>query len=269
MNDTLRFPAEWETQSAILIAWPHADTDWADRLGDVEDTYIALVAAITRFQPVLIIVADDDLEAYADARLRSNRIDVDRVRFVTAQYDDTWLRDSGPITLKRADGGFRLLDFRFTGWGGKFDASLDDQLVGVLHAAGVFAPNAEVQSIPFALEGGGIETDGAGTLLTTWQCLHERHPDRERASLSTDLAGWLQQIVCCGWTTGIWKATTPTRTSTRWHASPRWTASSTRPAMTAAIRTSPNCRRWATSWPRCGPPTVRRTGCSRCRGHSR
>ena len=76
MNDTLRFPAEWESQSAILIAWPHADTDWADRLGDVEDTYIALVAAITRFQPVVIIVADDDLEAYADARLRSNRIHV-------------------------------------------------------------------------------------------------------------------------------------------------------------------------------------------------
>ncbi len=193
MNDTLRFPAEWETQSAILIAWPHAGTDWADRLGDVEDTYIALVAAITRFQPVLVIVADDDLEAYADARLRSNRIDMDRVCFVTAQYDDTWLRDSGPITLKRGDGGFRLLDFRFTGWGGKFDASLDDQLVGVLHAAGVFAPTAEVQSIPFALEGGGIETDGAGTLLTTWQCLHERHPDRERASLSADLANWLQQ----------------------------------------------------------------------------
>lgn len=192
MNDTLRFPAEWESQSAILIAWPHADTDWADRLGDVEDSYIALVAAITRFQPVVIIVADDDLEAYADARLRSNRIDTDRVRFVTAQYDDTWLRDSGPITLKRAEGGFRLLDFRFTGWGGKFDASLDDQLVGVLHAAGLFN-NAELQSIPFALEGGGIETDGAGTLMTTWQCLHERHPDRSRESLSADLANWLAQ----------------------------------------------------------------------------
>ncbi|MEI4517481.1 agmatine deiminase [Stenotrophomonas rhizophila] len=192
MNDTLRFPAEWESQSAILIAWPHADTDWADRLGDVEDTYIALVAAITRFQPVVIIVADDDLEAYADARLRSNRIDTDRVRFVTAPYDDTWLRDSGPITLRRADGGFRLLDFRFTGWGGKFEASLDDQLVGVLHAANLFA-DAELQSIPFALEGGAIETDGAGTLLTTWKCLHERHPDRDRASLSADMASWLAQ----------------------------------------------------------------------------
>ena len=192
MTDALRFPAEWEPQSGVLIAWPHADTDWAERLAEVEETYIALVAAITRFQPVLICVADDDIETYAEMRLRSNRIDMARVRFVSAQYDDTWLRDSGPITLKRGNGSFQLLDFRFTGWGGKFEASRDDQLVGALHDASTFN-NAEVRSIPFALEGGAIDTDGAGTLLTTWQCLHERHPERDRASLSADMAQWMQQ----------------------------------------------------------------------------
>jgi agmatine/peptidylarginine deiminase len=66
---TLRFPAEWEPQSAVLIAWPHADTDWAERLGEVEETYVALVAAITRFEDVVIVVADDDLQTYAEARL--------------------------------------------------------------------------------------------------------------------------------------------------------------------------------------------------------
>ena len=192
MNQTLRFPAEWEAQSGVLIAWPTADTDWADRLGQVEETYIALVAAAVRFEPVLICVADDDVETYAEMRLRSNRVDMARVRFTTAAYDDTWLRDSGPITLARADGRFQLLDFRFTGWGGKFDANLDDQLVGALAEADVF-DNADVRSIDFALEGGGIETDGQGTLLTTWKCLHERHPTRDRESLSADLALWLQQ----------------------------------------------------------------------------
>lgn len=192
MTEQLRFPAEWEGQSAVLIAWPHAETDWAQRLGDVEETYIALVAAITRFERAVICVADEDLQTYAEARLRSARIDMDKVRFVAAEYDDTWLRDSGPITLRRADGGFRLLDFRFTGWGGKFEASRDDQLVGVLHGAGLFR-DAEVRSIDFALEGGAIDTDGAGTLLTTWQCLHERHPQRSRESLSADLADWLAQ----------------------------------------------------------------------------
>ena len=84
MTDAFRFPAEWEPQSAILIAWPHAATDWAERLGEVEDTYVALVVAITRFQPVVICVADDDLQIYAEARLRSARVDMDNVRFVPA-----------------------------------------------------------------------------------------------------------------------------------------------------------------------------------------
>ncbi|CAD0329675.1 agmatine deiminase family protein [Xanthomonas hortorum] len=191
MTDSVRFPAEWEPQSAVLIAWPHAGTDWAERLADVEETYIALVTAITRFEPVIVCVADDDLQIYAEARLRSARVDMARVRFVIAAYNDTWLRDSGPITL-RQDGGFRLMDFRFTGWGGKFEASLDDQLVTSLDAAQVFVP-AQVQTVDFALEGGAIETDGAGTLLTTWKCLHERHPQRSRESLSSDLAAWLSQ----------------------------------------------------------------------------
>lgn len=189
---TLRLPAEWESQSAVLIAWPHAGTDWAERLGEVEETYIALVAAITRFQTAVICVADDDVETYADIRLRSNRVDMDRVCFVTAPYDDTWLRDSGPITLRRDDGGFRLLDFRFTGWGGKFEASRDDALVGTLHAQGLFG-DSEREVIDFALEGGAIDTDGHGTLLTTWQCLHQRHPGATREELTAKLSGWLAQ----------------------------------------------------------------------------
>jgi len=190
-ESTLRFPAEWEPQSAILLAWPHAGTDWAARLADVEETYIAHVAAITRFQRVLVCVADDDVEAYARARLASNRIDMDRVRFITLPYDDTWLRDTGPVTLAGPD-GFRLLDFRFTGWGGKFGASEDDQLVQRLHEAGIF-PNSSLQSIDFALEGGAIETDGAGTLLTTWRCLHERHPGADRDELERTLRTCLHQ----------------------------------------------------------------------------
>ena len=82
MEESVRFPAEWEPQAAILIAWPNADTDWAERLAGVEETYIALVAAITRFQRVVICVADDDVETYAEMRLRSNRVEMDRVRFV-------------------------------------------------------------------------------------------------------------------------------------------------------------------------------------------
>ncbi|PRH83117.1 agmatine deiminase family protein [Arenimonas caeni] len=182
MHDNLRFPAEWEPQSAVLLAWPHEGTDWADRLAQVEQTYVALVSAITRFQPALVCVAGPALRERAAARLASAGVDPDRVRFIEIEYDDTWLRDSGPITLREGE-GFRLLDFHFTAWGGKFEAGLDDQVVGKLHAAGLFR-GASHRRVDFALEGGGIETDGAGTLLSTWRCLHERHPDRPRAEIT-------------------------------------------------------------------------------------
>jgi agmatine/peptidylarginine deiminase len=191
MSESLRFPAEWEPQSAILLAWPHAGTDWAARLDAVEETYIALVQAITRFQDAWICVADDDLQTYAEARLRSARVDMSKVRFVPFDYDDTWLRDSGPITL-RDGAGFRVLDFRFTAWGGKFEAGRDDQLVESLGARGLFGDTPR-QRIDFALEGGGIETDGDDTLLTTWHCLHERHPDASREELGAKLRRWLAQ----------------------------------------------------------------------------
>ncbi len=110
-----------------------------------------------------------------------------KCRFVEIEYEDTWLRDSGPISLVNAASGgdvrFRLADFRFTGWGGKFAASRDDCLIGGLVARGLFA-HTEHRRIDWALEGGAIESDGHGTLLTTWRCLHQRHPEQSRAAIS-------------------------------------------------------------------------------------
>lgn len=191
MNQSPRFPAEWEPQSAVLIAWPHAGTDWADRLAEVEGTYVALVAAISRRQAVLICVADAALQDHASGLLSAAGVDLARLRFERLPYDDTWLRDSGPITLR--DGGrYRMLDFHFTAWGGKFEAGLDDQIVATLFERGLFQ-HASRERIDFALEGGGIETDGNGTLLSTWTCLHERHPEASREQITRQLQTWLHQ----------------------------------------------------------------------------
>jgi len=184
-STSLRLPAEWEPQAAILVAWPHPGTDWAERLDAVETTYVALVAAITRFQPAIVCVADASLGARVTRLLAAGGARIDRVRLVEIAYDDTWLRDSGPITL--SDGqAFQLNDFRFTGWGGKFEAGRDDQLVEGLVEHGLFA-NAVHVRIEFALEGGAIESDGAGTILTTWRCLHLRHPTLSRETIATTL----------------------------------------------------------------------------------
>ncbi len=180
-----RLPAEWEPQAGVLLAWPHAGTDWAPRLAAVESTYVALVAAIARFEPVVLCVADAAVRQRAEALLREANVDLDRVRRVEIDYDDTWLRDSGPITLCGAD-GFVLADFRFTGWGGKFEGSRDDRLVEGLLARGLFV-RASHRRIDWALEGGAIESDGAGTVLTTWRCLHQRHPTQSREHMEEAL----------------------------------------------------------------------------------
>jgi agmatine/peptidylarginine deiminase len=185
-DPSLRLPAEWEPQAAVLIAWPHAGTDWAARLAAVETTYVALAAAVTRFQRLLIVVADATLQAHVETLLREAGVDPARLRFVELPYDDTWLRDSGPLTLKDSDGHFQLTDFRFTGWGGKFGAAQDDALIAGLVRAGVFG-HAAHQRVDWALEGGGVESDGAGSVLTTWRCLAQRHPQQSREEMSAIL----------------------------------------------------------------------------------
>ncbi|TAL72454.1 MAG: agmatine deiminase family protein [Rhodanobacter sp.] len=181
-----RLPAEWEPQSAVLIAWPHAGTDWAARLAEAETTYAALAAAVTRFQLLMVVVADANVRHQAQACMQRAGANAARVRFVELPYDDTWLRDSGPITLSNDDGRFQLTDFRFTGWGGKFGAERDDALIAGLMRAGVFTQATHTR-IDWALEGGGIESDGTGTILTTWRCLHQRHPDASRAQMEAVL----------------------------------------------------------------------------------
>lgn len=187
IDHSLRLPAEWEPQSAVLIAWPHAGTDWADRLAEVETTYVALAAAVTRFQSLIIVVASNELRLRVQALLTGEGVDLSKIRFVELPYDDTWLRDSGPITLSGDGGQYQLTDFRFTGWGGKFGAEQDDALIAGLVQEGVFG-KAKHKRIDWALEGGGIESDGEGTVLTTWRCLTQRHPEQSRAQMTEILS---------------------------------------------------------------------------------
>jgi agmatine/peptidylarginine deiminase len=181
-SHTNRLPAEWEPQAGVLLAWPHAQTDWAGRLAAAESAYTALVAAIARFEPAVICVADAAVQQRAAALLEAAGVNRAGYRFVEIEYDDTWLRDSGPVSLI-GPGGFLLTDFRFTGWGGKFAASRDDCLIGGLFARNLFS-SAEHRRVDWALEGGAIESDGAGTVLTTWRCLHQRHPELSREQMN-------------------------------------------------------------------------------------
>ena len=183
-----RLPAEWEPQDGVLLCWPHPDTDWAPDLEPVEGVFTDLIRAIARFATVLLVAADPQ---HAAEVLRRARVDTDRVRFHPAPSDDTWARDFGPITVYDAAKP-TLLDFTFNGWGGKFQAGQDDRLTAGLHAAGAFGATP-LERPGLILEGGSIDSDGRGTLLTTTRCLLHpgRNPHLDRAGVETELRRWL------------------------------------------------------------------------------
>lgn len=173
-----RWPAEWEEHVATWLTWPHARTTWPGegRLERVERAYVAMVEALSGRERVRIVVDGAAREERARGALRAAGVDADRgIEFVAAPTDDSWIRDCGPIFLCACDAapaGARparlALDFGFNAWGGKYPPfDRDDALARrVARAAGV-----ECATIDAVLEGGSVDGNGAGTVLTTEACL--------------------------------------------------------------------------------------------------
>lgn len=157
-----RVPAEWEKQRAVLMAFPHKNSDWRDDLKSALTPFIRIAQAIAYAEPVYIIC--DNKEAIADMFCSTRNMS-----FIEIPTNDTWTRDYGYISIEE-NGELKLLDFRFDGWGGKFEALLDNEVNKTLHKKG-YMGTTPLESIDFVLEGGSIESDGEGTILTTTECL--------------------------------------------------------------------------------------------------
>jgi agmatine deiminase len=163
------FPAEWSPQSAVLLTWPHAQSDWAERLEAVEPAFAAIVAAIAARQLVMLVCYDAVQRVHVEQVLRAHAVNMANVSLYIAPSNDTWTRDYGPLTVM-IDGRPHLIDFRFNGWGGKYPAELDDRITQRLQEQNAFG-NTSVSYSSILLEGGSLDSDGAGTLLTTERCL--------------------------------------------------------------------------------------------------
>ncbi len=181
---TTFLPPEWAPQSAIQLTWPRATGDFADWFDAVRANFVQLAVAISRYQTVLI-GTEEDPEALNDDLLAAGA-NAAHLRLYVVRSNDVWARDHGPITVLR-DGKPVLLDFTFNGWGGKFDAALDNTLTLQLKALGAF--QAPVESTDFVLEGGGIDVDGEGALLTTTRCLlaDTRNPQLSKVQIEDEL----------------------------------------------------------------------------------
>jgi agmatine deiminase len=187
-------PAEWQPHASTWMAWPHDDEQWIGMLGPVRREFTTLIDTIARFEPVNLLVADDESEQDARGRLTASAVRVHRV-----PHQDVWLRDSGPIFVARAD-DLVLVDWEFNGWGGKYPADLDNQLPEhisrILDSGPLFRPG-------IVMEGGSLEVNDRGLVLTTRQCLltPTRNPtlterDLERmlsTYLGTDEVLWLDE----------------------------------------------------------------------------
>lgn len=168
-QNTWRLPAEWESQSMVQIAWPHKDTDWSYILGDVEDVYLQIAHAVSARQQLLVVTPEVD----KISRRLMKELSVseyNNVFFAQCPTNDTWARDHGFITLVNDDFDHALLDFKFNGWGLKFASNFDNQINKRLYREGVLR-GVYQSHLDFVLEGGSIESDGCGTILTTTECL--------------------------------------------------------------------------------------------------
>jgi agmatine deiminase len=161
-----RLPAEWEPQDAVLICWPHEKTDWAPYLNEAETVFMDIAEAVTRFEKLIAIVPDKEC---VRTKLAARGVNMKNVALYEIESNDTWARDFGPITIYENSKPV-LLDFIFTGWGGKFEAGLDNEITARLHKLGAFG-KTPLRTVDLILEGGSIESDGKGTLLTTVECL--------------------------------------------------------------------------------------------------
>lgn len=186
-------PAEWYPQSGVQLTWPHAGTDWAHMLREVQECFVNIAREIA--QKELVLIVTPEVEA-VKAQMR-NRVNMNNIRFLECETNDTWARDHGPISIMDDESPL-LLDFTFNGWGLKFASNLDNQITRKAFDANIF--NARYQNrLGFVLEGGSFESDGAGTLLTTSQCLlsPNRNDDMNRVEIEDYLKSALhiQQVL--------------------------------------------------------------------------
>ncbi len=176
----------------------HLNDYWGDHLAEVETALGVFAAQISRREKILVSCRDEAHRAHVGALLSAAGADMDAACLYLAPSNDIWARDHGPITVFEGDVPV-LLDFTFNGWGGKYPAALDDHLTRTLHDQGAFG-ETPLRSHDFVLEGGSIDSDGAGTLLTTSACLLT--PGRNTGWSREDITLYLQRTL--GVTRVLW-----------------------------------------------------------------
>lgn len=183
-------PAEWFRQSGVQLTWPHKNTDWAYMLEEVNTCYLRMAYEIAIREPLLIVTPEPDaLQELLSQHLPQRA--TENITLCQCPTNDTWARDHAFLT-RIGEREPELLDFGFNGWGNKFPHDLDNQINRTVYNQGVLKGNYEAH-LDFVLEGGSIESDGEGTLLTTASCLlnPNRNPSLSKIDIEDRLCRYL------------------------------------------------------------------------------
>lgn len=185
-----RWPAEWEPHAATWLVWPHNPDTWPGKLSRIPPVFAQMVRALLPGERVEILVRTAAEQAAAEFLLTEHRALGAGVRFHMIDSNDSWVRDHGPVFLRNEAGTLRALDWGYNAWGAKYPDWAADALVAVRIADQL---DLEVQRPGIILEGGSIDGDGQGTVLTTESCLlnPNRNPGLKRPDVEGQLARYL------------------------------------------------------------------------------
>ena len=181
----IRFPAEWEDQEFVQLTWPHKNSDWRPFLKLVESTFVDIANEISKRQKLLIVCQNPK---HLKAKLSKMGLRISNITFAQIDSNDTWARDHGGVTVYE-DGKAKIINFVFNVWGMKFAADKDNLITKTLHGGGFFG-ETKLITTGMVFEGGGIESDGNGTLMTTAECLlsPNRNPSMSKLAIEKELS---------------------------------------------------------------------------------
>lgn len=165
------FPAEWEKQEGILLCFPHNGNDWPGKYGAIQWAFVEFIKKVSQFEKVILVVSSEKLQDKVNGLLGTAHVNMEKISFIVHKTNRSWMRDSGPIIVKNGKKR-KAINFNFNGWAKYTNYKLDKHVPKkVSDFLNIPVERAVYKGKPIVLEGGAIDVNGKGTLITTEECL--------------------------------------------------------------------------------------------------
>ena len=172
MKAARRFPAEWEKQKGILLCFPENGNDWPGKYHAIQWAFVEFIKKVATYETVYLVVANHKLQDKVLDMLERAHVNLENVQFIIQKTNRSWMRDSGPIIVESTDNKPEAINFNFNGWAKYKNYRLDKAIPAVIaQTLDIPLTVAKYKGKPVILEGGAIDSNGKGTILTSEECL--------------------------------------------------------------------------------------------------